>query len=78
MDWTRLFASDPPPRIESPCRKVCELEGHVCVGCGRTLDEITRWTRMSDRERRAVMERLGHGVSAGPESPTRAEPPGAP
>jgi predicted Fe-S protein YdhL (DUF1289 family) len=28
------------------------------VGCGRTLAEITAWMHMSERERRAVMDRL--------------------
>ena len=30
----------------------------VCIGCCRTLDEIARWSRMSDEERVAVMEKL--------------------
>jgi predicted Fe-S protein YdhL (DUF1289 family) len=31
----------------------------VCQGCGRTLKEIARWSKMTDEERRAVMRRLG-------------------
>ncbi len=30
----------------------------VCVGCGRTLDEIARWSEMTDAERDAVMAEL--------------------
>ena len=26
--------------IESPCVKICKLENGVCIGCGRTQDEI--------------------------------------
>lgn len=29
-----------------------------CAGCQRTLDEIARWSQMSDAEREAVMARL--------------------
>ena len=27
----------------------------LCLGCGRTLDEIAGWAEMSTKERRAVM-----------------------
>jgi predicted Fe-S protein YdhL (DUF1289 family) len=30
----------------------------VCVGCCRTLDEIARWSGMSEAERSAVMSGL--------------------
>jgi uncharacterized protein len=30
----------------------------LCVGCGRTLDEITGWADMSKEERRAIMTLL--------------------
>ena len=31
----------------------------ICVGCGRTLDEIARWGSMSDAERAGIMRGLG-------------------
>jgi uncharacterized protein len=46
---------DPSP---SPCTKVCRMEGQVCAGCGRTLDEIALWSRMSADEKLAVLARL--------------------
>jgi hypothetical protein len=30
----------------------------LCLGCGRTLDEIAAWSRMSDDERRRIMDAL--------------------
>jgi predicted Fe-S protein YdhL (DUF1289 family) len=30
----------------------------LCLGCGRTLDEIARWAQMSDAERERVMAEL--------------------
>ncbi len=46
-------------RVPSPCVSICALdENDVCVGCQRTGDEITQWPRMSDEERRAVLEKV--------------------
>jgi uncharacterized protein len=46
--------------IESPCVKVCTLDARsgLCLGCGRTIDEIARWTVMSGAERVRVMDEL--------------------
>jgi uncharacterized protein len=48
------------PVIESPCVKICSLDpaSDLCNGCGRTLDEITRWYGMSNDERRRIMAEL--------------------
>jgi uncharacterized protein len=44
----------------SPCVKVCAMDmaRGLCVGCGRTLDEIGRWSRMSEDERVRLMREL--------------------
>jgi uncharacterized protein len=46
--------------IETPCVKVCTLDARSgrCLGCGRTIDEITRWATMSASERSRVMGEL--------------------
>ncbi|MCM5560335.1 DUF1289 domain-containing protein [Pleomorphomonas sp. JP5] len=46
--------------VETPCIKICQiLEGEtLCLGCGRTLDEIARWTSMRHEERLAIMAGL--------------------
>lgn len=46
--------------IESPCVKVCTLDARsgLCLGCGRTIDEIARWTAMSATERARVTREL--------------------
>ena len=46
--------------VESPCVKICVMhpaEG-ICTGCFRTLDEITRWSRMAAAERAEVLAAL--------------------
>jgi uncharacterized protein len=46
------------PRVESPCIKVCVLDAEsVCIGCGRTIDEIAGWSGMSPPEQLAASER---------------------
>lgn len=44
-------------RIESPCISICKLKSGLCVGCGRTTDEITRWRSMKRPERMATNRR---------------------
>jgi hypothetical protein len=46
--------------METPCINVCVLEAAtgLCAGCGRSLDEIARWSTMSADERRRIMARL--------------------
>ena len=46
--------------MKSPCNQQCRYEaekGH-CVSCWRTLDEIARWSQMSDAERERVMGQI--------------------
>ena len=46
--------------VQSPCVKVCVVkpEAGICIGCLRTVDEITRWSRMTSDERRALIDEL--------------------
>ena len=46
--------------MSSPCIKVCQMDPvrGVCIGCCRTLDEIARWSGMSETEQAAVMSGL--------------------
>ena len=55
--------------IASPCTKVCIIDPRsgLCRGCGRTLDEVARWTSFSDSERDRIMtelpqRRAAHGI----------------
>jgi predicted Fe-S protein YdhL (DUF1289 family) len=46
--------------IESPCIQLCQIdpERALCRGCGRTLQEIARWSAYSPAERRRIMNDL--------------------
>jgi hypothetical protein len=52
--------------IETPCVKICTLDARsgLCLGCGRTVDEITYWTTMSASERSLVMAELPSRLAA--------------
>ncbi len=42
--------------VQSPCIKLCHRDSKdVCFGCRRTGEEIGRWSKMSDEERKAVI-----------------------
>ncbi|WP_372614810.1 DUF1289 domain-containing protein [Halomonas sp.] len=47
-------------RPSSPCIQLCRIvpASQECEGCGRTLDEIARWGRMTDTEKASVWHRL--------------------
>ena len=43
----------------SPCMSICTLdEDKVCIGCGRTLEEIRGWARMTPEEQWHLVEEL--------------------
>ena len=44
--------------IQSPCVKICKLVERVCIGCGRSQDEIRDGVIMTDAERQTIMTRL--------------------
>ena len=41
--------------ITTPCTNICKLNNNVCVGCGRSKEQIAKWSRMSEDERVEAM-----------------------
>jgi hypothetical protein len=52
--------------ISSPCNRVCVVHpvSRICIGCGRSLDEIGRWVALSEAERKAIMAQLPARLAA--------------
>lgn len=46
--------------VPSPCIAVCTVdeESGQCLGCARTLQEVARWRRMPDVQKRQVLAAL--------------------
>lgn len=39
-------------KVESPCIKVCKYDDEgICEGCYRSMEEITGWLFMNDRQK---------------------------
>jgi len=43
--------------VSSPCINVCKMDANsgLCIGCFRTLDEITAWSRSDDSARNEIL-----------------------
>lgn len=52
--------ADAPRTIASPCVGVCQIDRDTryCLGCWRTIEEITQWSRYADPQRLEVLEQL--------------------
>ncbi|NNE57966.1 MAG: DUF1289 domain-containing protein [Hellea sp.] len=46
--------------MDSPCQLICsvEKESNRCFGCGRSRDEIARWTLYSKEDRDEILAQL--------------------
>jgi predicted Fe-S protein YdhL (DUF1289 family) len=48
----------PTDPLASPCvRNCCLDDGNVCMGCGRSLEEIVQWGTASDADKTAILAR---------------------
>jgi predicted Fe-S protein YdhL (DUF1289 family) len=54
--WLVWFDSMP----DTPCIAICSTSqgDAVCKGCGRSFDEVQRWTEMSPSEKRVTWRRI--------------------
>jgi predicted Fe-S protein YdhL (DUF1289 family) len=52
------MSTAPPDPLASPCvRNCCLDEDNVCMGCGRSLQEIVTWSSASAADKTAILER---------------------
>ena len=43
----------------SPCVDVCQLDSDfVCIGCGRTIDEVLKWPEYTDEQKQKALDRI--------------------
>jgi predicted Fe-S protein YdhL (DUF1289 family) len=60
--WLAWYDSTP----DTPCIAICSTSqgDALCKGCGRTFDEVQRWTNMPPVEKRMVWRRITQEGSA--------------
>ncbi|WP_415888095.1 DUF1289 domain-containing protein [Neptuniibacter sp. QD37_6] len=52
-----MLSKSNPTQTESPCvRNCCLNDQDICVGCYRSLDEILRWSKVSEVERSSILK----------------------
>jgi len=45
--------------VPSPCVDICALdEKDICIGCGRSADEILDWGVMTNEQKRQVLKKI--------------------
>lgn len=44
--------------VPSPCNQTCVLDGVICTGCGRTIEEVVNWSRMTDHQKKEILKRV--------------------
>lgn len=59
------FDPDDQVALNSPCMGVCEMDPRHgwCLGCYRTMDEITDWFRFDDEKKRAILARVNQRMA---------------
>jgi predicted Fe-S protein YdhL (DUF1289 family) len=52
-----LLRTNNSPTIDAPCVRNCclDMQG-ICMGCGRSLDEIRQWSGLTDQQRAEHLE----------------------
>jgi predicted Fe-S protein YdhL (DUF1289 family) len=54
-----IAASGDAP-VPSPCVDICRLDARgLCIGCRRTIGEVSEWSRASETRRREIVRGLG-------------------
>ncbi|WP_313087424.1 DUF1289 domain-containing protein [Pseudomonas sp.] len=51
-------------KAKNPCISVCKLQDDICLGCGRSRDEMKGWKGMKNKERKQVNERAAERLKA--------------
>tara|TARA_B100000965_G_scaffold51843_1_gene38548 strand:+ start:186 stop:362 length:177 start_codon:yes stop_codon:yes gene_type:complete len=45
---------------DSPCIDICQMdsESGLCVGCGRTIEEIANWSSYTNEKKKDILKQL--------------------
>ena len=57
MEYNEVWKRD---EVDSPCVKLCVMHptANICMGCFRTVEEISDWSAMDPESRKSLMLEL--------------------
>lgn len=58
-----MKSSNSKATTDSPCVGICSataLGDEICIGCGRTFDEVRLWNTLTDDQKIAINRRLNN------------------
>ena len=46
--------------VKSPCTNICKMstDGKLCIGCGRSMEEIVNWAYLSNDEKEKIIQKI--------------------
>ncbi|WP_213663721.1 DUF1289 domain-containing protein [Stutzerimonas stutzeri] len=50
-------------KVDNPYVDLCKLKDDICVGCGRSRDEIKRWKKLKNKERKVVRQQAAERLA---------------
>jgi len=54
-----MNSTTPDSATSSPCIGVCALDDNgYCIGCWRSMDEISRWLSLSEQQRSVLVDTI--------------------
>ncbi|MEL7047525.1 MAG: DUF1289 domain-containing protein, partial [Pseudomonadota bacterium] len=73
--YNDTFGDTTLDQIETPCIGTCKIDQatRLCLGCFRSIDEITAWTALSPSERANIMTALPGRQNQGQDKQTSSE-----
>lgn len=49
--------------VPNPCKSICKLnKDNVCIGCKRTKEEIASWPKLTNEQRKVIVDRISSDV----------------
>jgi predicted Fe-S protein YdhL (DUF1289 family) len=44
--------------IPNPCKSICKIKDKTCIGCNRTVEEISNWSKLSNVDKQIIIDRI--------------------
>jgi len=44
--------------VKSPCVGICTIDNDICIGCFRSIQEITEWIYSTEEHKQQIIENV--------------------